>query len=41
MHTETNVFDADYAPTWLWKQFRNLLRMRGDGIPCSALPGTA
>ncbi len=33
MHTETNVFDAGYAPTWLWKQLRNLLRMRGDGIP--------
>jgi hypothetical protein len=33
MHTETNVFDADAAPTWLWKQWVNLLRMRRDGIP--------
>ena len=33
MHTETNVFDADAAPAWLWKQFANILRMRGDNIP--------
>ena len=33
MHTETNVFDAEHAPTWLWKQFANVLRMRGDNIP--------
>ena len=33
MHTETNVLDPDAAPTWLWKQFRNILRMRGDGVP--------
>jgi len=33
MHTETNVFDADQAPTWLWKQWANVLRMRRDGIP--------
>ena len=33
MHTETNVLDPDAAPTWLWKQFRNILRMRGDGLP--------
>lgn len=33
MHTETNVFDADAAPTWLWKQWINVLRMRRDGVP--------
>ncbi|MGI9105055.1 MAG: family 1 glycosylhydrolase [Pyrinomonadaceae bacterium] len=33
MHTETNVFEADEAPTWLWKQWINVLRMRSDGVP--------
>ncbi len=33
MHTETNVFDADNAPTWLWKQWMNVLQMREDGVP--------
>ncbi len=33
MHAETNVFDADQAPTWLWKQWINVLRMRSDGVP--------
>ena len=33
MHTETNVFDAREAPTWLWKQWANVLRMRRDGVP--------
>ncbi|GJG89127.1 hypothetical protein tb265_43080 [Gemmatimonadetes bacterium T265] len=33
MHTETNVFDAGEAPTWLWKQWVNVLRMRADGVP--------
>ena len=33
MHTETNVFDAERAPAWLWKQFANVLRMRADNIP--------
>ncbi len=33
MHTETNIFDPDYAPTWLWKQWVNILRMRADGVP--------
>ncbi len=33
MHTETNVMVAEEAPRWLWKQFQNVLRMRGDGIP--------
>jgi len=33
MHTETNVFDPDAAPTWLWKQWMNVLRMRKDGVP--------
>jgi len=33
MHTETNVFDAEEAPTWLWKQWVNILRMRKMGVP--------
>ncbi len=33
MHTETNTFDPDKAPTWLWKQWLNVLRMRADGVP--------
>jgi beta-glucosidase/6-phospho-beta-glucosidase/beta-galactosidase len=33
MHTETNTFDAEEAPTWLWKQWVNVLRMRSDGVP--------
>jgi beta-glucosidase/6-phospho-beta-glucosidase/beta-galactosidase len=33
MHTETNVFEADDAPSWLWKQWMNVLRMRRDGVP--------
>ena len=33
MHTETNVDDPALAPTWLWKQFINILRMRDDGVP--------
>lgn len=33
MHTETNHFDAEKAPTWLWKQWINVLRMRRDGVP--------
>ena len=33
MHTETNIFDQEKAPTWLWKQWVNVLQMRADGIP--------
>ena len=33
MHTETNTFDAEAAPSWLWKQWMNVLRIRGDGVP--------
>ncbi|MGI9091767.1 MAG: family 1 glycosylhydrolase [Gemmatimonadaceae bacterium] len=33
MHTETNVFDAERAPTWLWKEWMNVLNMRADGVP--------
>lgn len=33
MHTETNVFDAEKAPRWLWKQWLNVLQMRKDGVP--------
>lgn len=33
MHTETNHFDPDMAPSWLWKQWINVLQMRKDGVP--------
>ena len=33
MHTETNTMDAKEAPTWLWKQWLNILEMRQDGVP--------
>ncbi len=33
MHTETNHFDPDEAPRWLWKQWLNVMRMRADGVP--------
>lgn len=33
MHTETNVFNAEQAPVWLWKQWMNILHMRKDGVP--------
>ncbi|SFQ77401.1 family 1 glycosylhydrolase [Hymenobacter arizonensis] len=33
MHTETNVFEAHNGPTWLWKQWVNILRMRDEGVP--------
>jgi beta-glucosidase/6-phospho-beta-glucosidase/beta-galactosidase len=33
MHTETNVFDANEASTWLWKQWVNVLRLRKEGVP--------
>jgi len=33
MHTETNVFNPDRAPNWLWKQWVNVLRIRADGVP--------
>ena len=33
MHTETNYFDAERAPNWLWKQWVNVLQMRSDGVP--------
>ena len=33
MHTETNVFEAERAPAWLWKQWLNVLRIRRDGVP--------
>ncbi|RXJ44370.1 family 1 glycosylhydrolase [Gelidibacter gilvus] len=33
MHTETNVFNKEEAPSWLWKQWLNILRMREDGTP--------
>jgi len=33
MHTETNVFEADQAPIWLYKQWVSIMRMRRDGVP--------
>lgn len=33
MHTETNVFDAEAAPRWLWKQWINVLEVRSEGVP--------
>jgi beta-glucosidase/6-phospho-beta-glucosidase/beta-galactosidase len=33
MHTETNVHDEVRAPTWLRKQWANVLRLRQDGVP--------
>lgn len=32
-HTETNVFDPDATPAWLWSQWANILQMRRDGVP--------
>ncbi|WP_229670795.1 family 1 glycosylhydrolase [Deinococcus aquiradiocola] len=33
MHTETNTFDADRNPAWLWKQWMNVLQLRREGVP--------
>src|SRR5262249_11977367 len=33
MHTETNTFDADAAPRWLWKEFYNVRYLRERGVP--------
>ncbi len=33
MHTETNMLNSHEAPTWLWKQWINVLRMRKEGVP--------
>jgi beta-glucosidase/6-phospho-beta-glucosidase/beta-galactosidase len=33
MHTETNVFEAENAPMWLYKQWINVMQMRRDGVP--------
>lgn len=33
MHTETNLRDARQAPTWLRKQWENMIRLREDGVP--------
>ena len=33
MHTETNIMSATEAPSWLWKQWINILRMRRDDLP--------
>ncbi len=31
--TETNTFDPVAAPAWLWKQWANVLALRGEGVP--------
>ena len=33
MHTETNVFEPELAPMWLYKQWVSIMRMRRDGAP--------
>ena len=33
MHTETNHLDPEQGPTWLWKQWINILRIRKMGVP--------
>ena len=33
MHTETNTFNADAGPSWLWKQWVNVLATREAGVP--------
>lgn len=33
MHTETNLADAGGAPTWLWKQWTSMVRLKQDGVP--------
>jgi hypothetical protein len=33
MHTETNTFDPEEAPVWIWKQWLNILQMRKQGVP--------
>lgn len=33
MHTETNAMDATQAPWWLWKEWRNMIRLKKDGVP--------
>ena len=33
MHTETNIKDARPAPSWLWKEWANMHRLKQDGVP--------
>jgi beta-glucosidase/6-phospho-beta-glucosidase/beta-galactosidase len=33
MHTETNVFEPELAPIWLYKQWVAVLKMRRSGVP--------
>jgi len=33
MHTETNTFDAEDAPRWMWKEFYNVRYLREQGVP--------
>lgn len=33
MHTETNCLDSRKGPAWLWRQWHNVERMRGEGVP--------
>jgi beta-glucosidase/6-phospho-beta-glucosidase/beta-galactosidase len=33
MHTETNYYDAERAPGWLWRQWHNVQLIRQNGVP--------
>jgi hypothetical protein len=33
MHPETNLPDAARSPTWLWKEWANVIRLKQDGVP--------
>jgi beta-glucosidase/6-phospho-beta-glucosidase/beta-galactosidase len=33
MHTETNIANSEDAPSWLYKEWMNMLRLRRDGTP--------
>lgn len=33
MHTETNRKSEPEAPSWLWKEWSNILRLKRDGVP--------
>jgi beta-glucosidase/6-phospho-beta-glucosidase/beta-galactosidase len=33
MHTETNLKNSEKAPSWLWKEWSNVVRLREDGLP--------
>ena len=33
MHTETNLAEPEKAPAWLWKEWANMVLLKGSGIP--------